>query len=112
VSTDTLERRFAAEIAKGRAALRMKLRRLQLRSAERGSVLMQMYLGKVILGQRENGWNGEVPKINIIIGDADAEEERLLAEQARARASALGGKVYEAGDGQELVSNKSKVGLI
>lgn len=34
----TIERRFAAEIAKGKAEMRLKLRRLQLRAAERRTV--------------------------------------------------------------------------
>src|ERR1035441_2914064 len=37
VDRATVHRRFAAEISKGRAQLHMRLRRLQLRAAERGS---------------------------------------------------------------------------
>jgi hypothetical protein len=55
VSPDTLERRFAAEIAKGRANLKIRLRRLQLRAAEQGSVAMLIFLGKAMLNQQENG---------------------------------------------------------
>lgn len=49
----TIERRFAAEIAKGKAEMRFKLRRLQLRAAERGSAAMLIFLGKTVLGQKQ-----------------------------------------------------------
>jgi hypothetical protein len=48
----TIER-FAAEIAKGKAEMRFKLRRLQLRAAERGSAAMLIFLGKTVLGQKQ-----------------------------------------------------------
>ena len=47
----TVECRFAAETAKGKAALKFTLRRLQLRAAERGSAAMLIFLGKTVLGQ-------------------------------------------------------------
>jgi hypothetical protein len=49
----TIERRFAAEIDKGRTALKIRLRRLQLRAAERGNVTMLIWLGKALLGQAD-----------------------------------------------------------
>lgn len=52
-SRDTLERRFAAEITKGRANVRISLRRMQIEAAKRGNVVMQIWLGKQILGQRD-----------------------------------------------------------
>lgn len=49
-STDTLHRRFAAELDKGRAKKRTKLRQLMWQSAEKGSVAMQIFLSKQYLG--------------------------------------------------------------
>lgn len=49
----TLERRFAAEIRKGRAELKTRLRRLQLRAAENGNAAMLIFLGKSLLAQNE-----------------------------------------------------------
>lgn len=45
-STDTLHRRFAAEIAKGRGKCRSRLRQLAFQSAERGNIAMQIFLLK------------------------------------------------------------------
>jgi hypothetical protein len=52
-STDTLEGRFSAELAKGRENLRISLRRWQLESAKKGNVAMLIWLGKQMLGQTE-----------------------------------------------------------
>src|ERR1019366_3177508 len=53
VDRATIHRRFAAEISKGRAQLHMRLRRLQLRAAGRGSAAMLIWLGKTMLRQGE-----------------------------------------------------------
>jgi hypothetical protein len=50
-STDTIERRFAAELQKGRASLKMSLRQWQLKAAEKGNPTMLIWLGKQSLGQ-------------------------------------------------------------
>lgn len=52
-SVDTLDRRFAAEIEKGRSNLRASLRRWQLEAAKKGNVAMLIWLGKQMLGQTE-----------------------------------------------------------
>ena len=52
-STDTIERRFAAELAKGRENLKISLRRWQLEAAKKGNVAMLIWLGKQMLGQTE-----------------------------------------------------------
>lgn len=52
-STDTIQRRFAAELIKGRADLHMSLRRWQLEAARKGNVVMQIWLGKQYLKQRD-----------------------------------------------------------
>lgn len=53
-SVDTLERRFAEVIKKARAKGKSSLRRLQWENAQKGNVSMQIWLGKIILGQVEN----------------------------------------------------------
>ncbi len=53
VSKDTIERRFAAELSKGRESGKIRLRRLQWQSAEKGNVVMQIFLGKQMLGQAD-----------------------------------------------------------
>lgn len=65
-SKDTLERRFAAVIEKGRAGMRMSLRRIQWRLAEKGNVVMAIWLGKQHLEQRE-----PLTRIEISTEDAD-----------------------------------------
>jgi hypothetical protein len=52
-SHSTISRRFAQEIAKGRASMRIKLRRWQFRAAEQGNVAMLIWLGKTVLHQVE-----------------------------------------------------------
>lgn len=52
-SEDTIERRFAGELAKGRENGKTRLRRLQWQSATKGNVVMQIWLGKQMLGQKD-----------------------------------------------------------
>lgn len=53
VSEDTLHRRFALELAKGKENLKMSLRRWQLEAAKKGNVSMLIWLGKQYLEQRD-----------------------------------------------------------
>jgi len=53
VSDDTISRRFAAEMEKGQANLRMSLRRKQIEVALKGNVSMLIWLGKILLEQVE-----------------------------------------------------------
>jgi hypothetical protein len=50
-SKDVIERRFAAQLAKGRSDLRMSLRRWQIQAAKGGNIAMMIWLGKQMLGQ-------------------------------------------------------------
>lgn len=50
-SVDTLKRRFADILTKGRESLRMRLRKAQLHAAEGGNVAMLIWLGKQYLSQ-------------------------------------------------------------
>lgn len=52
-SVDTLERRFADVIARAREKGKTSLRRMQWKSADEGSVPMQIWLGRNILGQSD-----------------------------------------------------------
>src|SRR4051812_37718358 len=59
VSVDTITRRkqsmpeFAEALSAGKALGRMSLRRMQWQSAKNGSIPMQIWLGKQMLGQRD-----------------------------------------------------------
>lgn len=52
-SVDTLERRFADVIKKGRSEGKMSLRRLQYDAAKTGNIGMLIWLGKQLLDQHE-----------------------------------------------------------
>ncbi|NDD53269.1 hypothetical protein EBZ39_05245 [bacterium] len=53
VSANTIERRFAPQLRKGRENLKMSLRRWQLEAAKKGNVAMLIWLGKQYLSQTE-----------------------------------------------------------
>lgn len=52
-SPETIERRFAPELTKGRAQVRISLRRWQLEAARKGNATLLVWLGKQMLGQRD-----------------------------------------------------------
>lgn len=52
-SVDTLEKRFADIIKDGKAQGKSSLRRLQWESAQKGNTSMLIWLGKQLLGQRD-----------------------------------------------------------
>lgn len=54
VSEDTLKRRFAHIIAKGKSEGKMRLRRKQIEVAMSGNHTMLIWLGKQMLGQSES----------------------------------------------------------
>ena len=54
VDGNTLRYNFSAELTKGRLALNQSLRRAQLQVALGGNPTMLIFLGKVLLGQRED----------------------------------------------------------
>ncbi len=88
VSKDTLERRFAALIEKGRGKMRQSLRRKQVERALKGSDTMLIWLGKNLLGQRdkiEQGTPEEFARMSDdelrrILNDPTYEGESLDAE--------------------------------
>ena len=52
-SADLLEKSYSDNLTKGRAEQKMRLRQLQWKSAEKGNVTMQIFLGKNLLGQQD-----------------------------------------------------------
>lgn len=52
-SQDTLERRFADVIKEGKAQLKQSLRRAQVKKAMEGNPTMLIWLGKVLLQQKD-----------------------------------------------------------
>lgn len=74
-SKDTIERRFAAELTKGRENGKTRLRRLQWQAATKGNVVMQIWLGKQMLGQKDKQeTEHKVDGIKIVI---DKDDEKL-----------------------------------
>lgn len=53
-SVDTLTRRFAELLSKSREEMKTSLRIWQLETARKGNATMQIWLGKQLLGQKEN----------------------------------------------------------
>lgn len=52
-SVDTLERRYAEALKRGRETAKSSLRRLQWKAAKKGNTSILIWLGKNYLGQRE-----------------------------------------------------------
>ena len=52
-SADLLEKSYSDILLKGRAEQKLRLRQLQWKSAEKGNVTMQIFLGKNLLGQQD-----------------------------------------------------------
>lgn len=77
VSVDTLDRRFAEEMAKGRENLRISLRRWQLESAKKGNVVMQIWLGKQMLGQTDKIEQNTTAKIETL---SPSEVKEIIAK--------------------------------
>ena len=63
VARDTLKYNFSEYIAKGRADLKHRLRRAQIKTALDGNATMQIWLGKQYLGQREDPGATDTDKI-------------------------------------------------
>jgi len=54
---------YSEYLTKGRSEQKLRLRQLQWASAEKGNIVMQIFLGKNILGQTDNiaTTNSEIP---------------------------------------------------
>lgn len=91
LSVDTLERRFAGVIEKGRAEGRMSLRRQQYKVAMTpaipGSATMLVWLGKTVLGQREESRVEITGAAGGPIAHADVTSDKLEAYALEALAT-------------------------
>lgn len=92
-SKDTIERRFATEMAKGRENGKTRLRKKQLEVALAGNVVMLIWLGKQMLGQSEQITQHTEHSGEIKAGRLSGEEKKALSDwvkgiQAEVRATA------------------------
>tara|TARA_R110000796_G_scaffold163631_1_gene280584 strand:+ start:570 stop:920 length:351 start_codon:yes stop_codon:yes gene_type:complete len=72
VSEDTLKRRYAGVIAKGKAEGKMRLRRKQVEVAMQGNATLLIWLGKNCLGQSDSPTNEDEQSILPWSDDIDA----------------------------------------
>lgn len=97
-SPDTLTRRFADILKRGRSHLRMSLRRAQVKKALDGDNTMMIWLGKILLGQKDpaiqvrlSGNPGDSTPIPVQQVPMTDEERRARAEKARRLLDAMDG---------------------
>lgn len=83
-STDTIERRFAGELSKGRSELRSNLRQWQLKAAKAGNVVMLIWLGKNYLNQKDKS-DAEIDAIRAQV-PVEMTQEKFNDLLAKARA--------------------------
>jgi len=87
-SVDTLERRYADIIKKGRDEGKSSLKRLQWKAAEAGNITMMIWLGKQTLGQSDRVRSditsgGDKIQPIIQVSPMGAEELRKLAADGK-----------------------------
>jgi len=63
INEDTLRYNFKDQLAKGRAEVRISLRRAQIDVALKGNAVMLIWLGKNILGQSDNPVSTDANKV-------------------------------------------------
>ena len=68
-SKDLISKSYSTNVTKGKERGKTRLRQMQWRSAEKGSVSMQIWLGKQVLGQTDRQEVTEVRPIDDIIFD-------------------------------------------
>ena len=68
-SEDLIKKSYSSFLTKGRDKGKIRLRQMQWRSAENGSVSMQIWLGKQVLGQSDKQEITEVRPIDDIVFD-------------------------------------------
>ena len=81
-SADTIKRNFAEEVAYGRAAMRIALRRMQLKEAQRGNIRMQIWLGQQLLDQatrHHHEGSDEAPGTALIPATTSEEDWEAMA---------------------------------
>ena len=75
IDGNTLRYNFSAELTKGRETLKQSLRKAQLQVALNGNPTMLIFLGKVILGQREDSLDNDEHKILPWINNSEEEND-------------------------------------
>lgn len=81
---DTYNETFSDVYKKKNSKGKIALRRWQMKSAEKGNVTMQIWLGKQYLNQREHlldNMEGETPHLNINVIDNSNLEKTLYEEE-------------------------------
>jgi hypothetical protein len=81
---DTYNETFSDVYKKKNSKGKIALRRWQMKSAEKGNVTMQIWLGKQYLNQREHlldNMDGETPHLNINVIDNSNLEKTLYEEE-------------------------------
>ena len=68
-SKDLISKSYSTNVAKGKEKGKIRLRQMQWRSAEKGSVPMQIWLGKQVLGQTDKQELTEIKPIDEIVFD-------------------------------------------
>ena len=68
-SEDLIKKSYSQFMTKGKDKGKIRLRQMQWRSAEKGSVPMQIWLGKQVLGQADKQEITEVRPIDDIVFD-------------------------------------------
>ena len=68
-SEDLIKKSYSSFLTKGRDKGKIRLRQMQWRSAENGSVPMQIWLGKQVLGQTDKQELTEIKPIDDIVFD-------------------------------------------
>ena len=68
-SEDLIKKSYSQFMTKGKDKGKIRLRQMQWRSAEKGSVPMQIWLGKQVLGQSDKQEITEVRPIDDIVFD-------------------------------------------
>ena len=68
-SKDLISKSYSTNVAKGKDSGKIRLRQMQWRAAENGSVPMLIWLGKQVLGQTDKQEITEVKPIDDIIFD-------------------------------------------
>jgi len=91
VSVDTLERRCADVIKRGRDKGKVSLRRLQWSKAQDGNVTMMIWLGKQLLGQRDQNVVDVIDKTS---SDRDDELENQI-DQLKEMISSFEGRMVK-----------------
>lgn len=76
VSEDTIERRFAGELRKGREGGKIRLRRLQLQAAEKLNPAILIWLGKQMLGQSDKLEVDTVDKLQFVLPEFLANDKK------------------------------------